>query len=143
MTTKEVKEYFKSLRTEQREINHLSQMIQREELTLLPKAITYDKDRVQTSPDDKLLASMAEMDEMRKELSRSITILKNKQAKAEAYIIRLDVPEEREVMRYYYLDTQGSRLLSWDDVGELMELGMRSVYRFHGNAISKLANIMQ
>ena len=46
MTASEVKEYFKEIRKEQQEVNHLAQMIRKEEIELLPKAIAYDKDRM-------------------------------------------------------------------------------------------------
>ena len=46
MTVKEIKEFFRQIRREQGEINHLGRMIKQEELLLLPKAIVYDKDKV-------------------------------------------------------------------------------------------------
>lgn len=142
MTTNEVKDYFKQIRREQLEIEHLAQMIQKEELTLLPKAVTYDRDRVQTSPENILDASMAEIAEMQGELQRSIIILKSKRAQGEAYIIKLDDADEREVMRYYYIDSIGSRLFTWEEVAKAMNMSMRSVFRIHGNALVNLSKIL-
>lgn len=142
MTTSEVKEYFKEIRREQSEVEHLAGMIRREELNFLPKAIVYDRERVQTSPDDILANKAAEIEEMERELRKSVVILMGKRARAEAKIIQLDNHAEREVMRYYYLDSLNGRLLSWDDVAQVMELSTASVFRIHGNALKNLSRVM-
>lgn len=142
MTASEVKEYFKEIRKEQQEVNHLAQMIRKEELELLPKAIAYDKDRVQTSPEDMLAIKASGIAEMEKELQRSIAILKAKRAKAESHLIMLDDADEREVMRYYYLDSLGSRLYKWDDICQVMNLSISSVFRIHGHALVNLTKFM-
>lgn len=142
MTISEVKEYFRQIRKEQLEINHLAEMIQHEELTLLPKAIVYDRDKVQFSPEDILARSAADIIEMQEELGRSILVLKHKKAGAEAIIIRLERSDEREVMRYYYLDSIKGKLLRWDDVADKMHLDRRQVFRIHGNALANLAKLL-
>ena len=139
MTVCEVKEYFRQIRKEQLEIMHLAEMIQHEELTLLPKAITYDKEKVQTSPEDILANGAAEIVEMQEELGRSIVILKRKKAGAEAMIIRLENSDEREVMRYYYLDSIEGQLFKWEDVAEKMHRDKRQIFRIHGNALKNLS----
>lgn len=139
MTVCEVKEYFRQIRKEQLEIMHLAEMIQHEELSLLPKAVTYDKDKVQISPEDILARSAAEIVEMQEELGRSILILKRKKAGAEAMIIKLENSDEREVMRYYYLDSLKGQLLRWEDVAEKMHRDKRQIFRIHGNALKNLS----
>lgn len=143
MTTGVIKEYFRQIRREQLEIIHLAEMIEHEELTLLPKAVTYDKDRVQISPEDILARSAAEIVEMQEELGRSILILKRKKAKAESMIIQLENSDEREVMRYYYLDSIDGKLLKWDDVADKMHREKRQIFRIHGNALSNLSKILK
>lgn len=137
-TVNEVKEYFRQIRKEQLEIIHLGKMIEREELTLLPKAIRYDTDKVQLSPDDILARSAAEIADMKEELQRSIVVLKEKKAKAESVLMNLDNSDEREVMRWYYMDSDGSRLLKWEDVAEKMNYNKRWVLKIHGRALSNL-----
>ena len=139
MTVCEVKEYFRQIRKEQLEIMHLAEMIQHEEWTLLPKAVTYDKDKVQISPEDILARSAAEIVEMQEELGRSIMILKRKKAGAEAMIIKLENSDEREVLRYYYLDSIKGQLLRWEDVAEKMHRDKRQIFRIHGNALKNLS----
>ena len=137
-TVNEAKEYFRQIRKEQLEIIHLGKMIEREELTLLPKAIRYDTDKVQLSPDDILARSAAEIADMKEELQRSIVVLKEKKAKAESVLMNLDNSDEREVMRWYYMDSDGSRLLKWEDVAEKMNYNKRWVLKIHGRALSNL-----
>lgn len=143
MTPGAIKEYFRQIRREQLEILHLAEMIKHEELTLLPKAVTYDKDKVQVSPEDILARSAAEIVEMQEELGRSILILKRKKARAESMIIQLESSDEREVMRYYYLDSLDGRLLKWDDVATKMHREKRQIFRIHGNALSNLSKVLK
>lgn len=134
----EAKDYFRQIRKEQLEIFHLSSMIEREELTLLPKGLRYDTDKVQVSPEDILARSAAEIADMRKELQRSIWVLKEKKAMAENILMELDNSDEREVMRWYYMDSDGSRLLKWEDVAEKMNYNKRWVLKIHGRALTNL-----
>ena len=141
MTVNEVKIFFRQIRTEQSEINHLSRMIKQEELLLLPKTIVYDKDKVQTSPEDKFSEVCAKISDMQEELERSIFDLKTKQAKAEKIIRLLEDPDEREVMRWYYMTTDNGRLLTWQDVAIRMNYYRSHIFRIHGNALVHLAKV--
>ena len=134
----EVKEYFRQIRKEQLEIFHLEKMIEREELTLLPKAIRYDTDKVQLSPDDILARSAAEIADMKEELLRSIQALKEKKARAENVLMELENSDEREVMRWYYMDSEEKRLLKWEDVAEKMSYNKRWILKIHGRALANL-----
>lgn len=134
----EVKEYFRQIRKEQLEIFHLEKMIEREELTLLPKAIRYDTDKVQLSPDDILARSAAEIADMKEELLRSIQALKEKKARAENVLMELENSDEREVMRWYYMDSEEERLLKWEDVAEKMSYNKRWILKIHGRALANL-----
>lgn len=141
MTVNEVKIFFRQIRAEQSEINHLGRMIKEEEMLLLPKAITYDKDKVQSSPEDKFSEVCAKISDMQEELENSIFDLKGKQAKAEKMIRLLDDPDEREVMRWYYMTTDNGRLLTWQDVAIRMNYYRSHIFRIHGNALVNLAKV--
>lgn len=141
MTVNEIKIFFRQIRTEQSEINHLTRMIKQEELLLLPKAIVYDKDKVQSSPEDKFSEVCAKISDMQEELELSIYDLKTKQAKAEKMIRLLEDPDEREVMRYYYMSTDNGRLLTWQDVAIRMNYYRSHIFRIHGNALVHLAKV--
>lgn len=139
MTVNEIKDFFRKIRKEQNEIAHLSAMIKNEELALLPKAIVYDKDKVQVSPEDRFSEVCAKISDMQEELGMSIMRLKEKQIRAELMIRNLEDPDEREVLRWYYLTLYENRPLTWQQVAIRMNYYRRHVIRIHGNALQHLA----
>lgn len=139
MTISEIKNIFRQVRKTQLEVIHISKMIEREEACLLPRAIRYDGDKVQTSPDDILARWAAEIADMQEQLGKSIVVLKRNMAYAESLITRLEDSDEREVMRYYYLDTDKGRLYKWTDVADKMGYNERQIYRIHGDALVHLS----
>lgn len=140
-TPKEVKEYFKQIRKEQMEITHLVEMIRSEELMLLPKAIQYDKDKVQTSPEDILSEKVAEISEMDMEWKKAVVNLKYRRAQAEAMLKQLVSSDEREVMRWYYMSMNNKHLMTWEEVASKMAYNKRWILKIHGNAIMHLSEI--
>lgn len=138
MTATEIKNFFRQIRKEQNEIAHLAMLIQQEENMLLPKAIVYDKDKVQVSPEDKFSDICARISDMQEELGESIVKLKVKQMTAERMIRNLSDPDEREVMRWYYMTLYDNRPLTWQDVAIRMNYYRRHVIRIHGNALAHL-----
>lgn len=138
MTATEIKNFFRQIRKEQNEIAHLAMLIQQEENMLLPKAIVYDKDKVQVSPEDKFSDICARISDMQEELGKSIVKLKVKQMTAERMIRNLSDPDEREVMRWYYMTLYDNRPLTWQDVAIRMNYYRRHVIRIHGNALAHL-----
>ena len=136
MTATEIKNFFRQIRKEQNEIAHLAMLIQQEETMLLPKAIVYDKDKVQVSPEDKFSDICARISDMQEELGESM--LKAKQMTAERMIRNLSDPDEREVMRWYYMTLYDNRPLTWQDVAIRMNYYRRHVIRIHGNALAHL-----
>jgi hypothetical protein len=138
MTATEIKNFFRQIRKEQNEIAHLAMLIQQEETMLLPKAIVYDKDKVQVSPEDKFSDICARISDMQEELGESIVKLKAKQMTAERMIRNLSDPDEREVMRWYYMTLYDNRPLTWQDVAIRMNYYRRHVIRIHGNALAHL-----
>ena len=140
MNSNDIKAWFNQIRKEQYEIVHLKQMIRTAKAGLLPSGIAYDKDKVQTSPDDTMSKVMARALDMQKELETSIAVLQERQIKAEQYIQTLVDSGEREVMRYYYLDTEDGKPLSWEQVAIRMNYYKRHVLRLHRQAISNLAD---
>lgn len=138
MTVNEIKDFFRKIRKEQNEIAHLSEMIKNEELALLPRAIVYDKDKVQVSPEDRFSEVCSKISDMQEELGMSIMRLKEKQIRAELMIRKLEDPDEREVLRWYYLTLYENRPLTWQQVAIRMNYYRRHVIRIHGNALQHL-----
>ena len=140
MNSNEIKEWFNQIRREQYEIVHLKQMIMTAKAGLLPSGIAYDKDKVQTSPDDTMSKVMARALDMQKELENSIAVLQARQIDAEKAIQKLEDSSEREVMRYYYLDTENGKPLTYEQVGIRMNYYKSHVIRLLNRALNNLAN---
>lgn len=136
---KEIKDFFKNIRHEQAEIQELKNLIQEKELELLPRGIRYDSEKVQVSPDDITSRICAAITDLEMELGRQIMILAKNQIVAEQMIKKLDDPNERRVMRYYYLTTIEGQLPTWNQVAIRMNYYESYVKKVHGKALANLA----
>ena len=58
---------------------------------------------------------------------------------AAADLRKLEDPDEREVLRWYYLTLYDNRPLTWQQVAIRMNYYRRHVIRIHGNALQHLA----
>lgn len=139
MTTNELKDFLRAIRSEQHEIAHLREMVAELETELLPQAIRYDHDKVQVSPDEKFSKICAKIVDYEDELGRSIAMLVGRKLYAEQLIKKLDNEKEREVLRLYYLTTENGQSLTWNQVAIRMNYFERHVKRIHGNALANLA----
>ena len=138
MNTKEVKEFLRSIRSEQLEILHLQEIIDAAEMELLPQAIRYDKDKVQVSPEERFSKVCAAIADYQEELGREMVILLKRQMKAAEMIMGLDDEKERTVLRLYYLTTDHGQPLTWGQVAIRMNYFESHVKRIHGNALVHL-----
>ena len=138
MNENELKEWFKQVRREQYEIEHLKELIKSAEFGLLPSGIRYDRDKVQTSPDDTMSKVLAKAVDMQRELENSIAVLQGRRIETEKLIQSLGNSNEREVLRYYYLDTERGKPLTWAQVACKMSFDERWVRRIHNRAIGHL-----
>ena len=136
---KEIKDFFKNIRHEQAEIQELKNLIQEKELELLPRGIRYDSEKVQVSPDDITSRICAAITDLEMELGRQIMLLAKNQIVAEQMIKKLDDPNERMVMRYYYLTTIEGQLHTWNQVAIRMNYYESYVKKVHGRALANLA----
>ena len=103
---------------------------------LLPSGITYDKDPVQTSPEDSMARIMAEVDELDGQIdalqrSRALEILRISRV-----IDALDDPREATVLDAYYL---GRR--SMQEIAEHLHYSERHVYRLRSEGVAKMSQM--
>lgn len=109
--------------------------LRREELVtkLLPKAITYDKDRVQTTPEDRVAVVMAEVDE----LDRKIEALKCKRFEAIQEITQdldqLEDSRERLILDAYYLSGQ-----SMESIADYLNYSLSHTYRIRDSGVENM-----
>ena len=143
MTVKEIKQFFKDVRKEQEEIQQIKALIAEKEMTLLPKAIVYDGEKVQVSPDDKFSEVCAAISDLEMELGKSVMILARNQLRAEQMIRQLSDPNERKVMRYYYLSVIDGQVPTWNQVAIRMNYYESYVKKVHGSALFHLSTTLQ
>ena len=134
MTTSEAYAFLNSIRKIENEIVKLQ--LQHDELQscLLPKAITYDGDRVQTSPEDKMLDIASRVLDMEKEIRN----LKHRKAKCivevNNAIARLDNDTEQVILLGFYVGR-----LSAYKIADLVHYSVRGVYKAKHRAVIHLA----
>lgn len=108
MTT--AKQFLYSIRDEQKEIEELNGRIEELRASLLPQAIRYDKDRVQTSPEDSFSARVAQIADYERMLCDKLTRLIKRQEEAQRMIDVLPDPKERRILSLYFLSGKRMRM---------------------------------
>ena len=109
--------------------------IRRRELRacLLPAAIVYDKDRVQTTPDDMMADTMADV----VDLDAQIEILQRQRARQIRRIGKaLDMLEdsrEKAILEAYYIGQK-----SMTDIADRMNYSLQHTYRLKRDGVEKM-----
>ena len=95
------------------------------ESCLLPAAIRYDKDKVQSSPEDAMSKIVAEVAELEKEMNRVQQRKANQIAKIDKAISTLPSDQERTALTMRYINR-----ISVTDIAEAMGYSVKRVYQF-------------
>lgn len=132
MTRTDAKTFLRKIRTERREIAILENKIKAKRFELLPGAIRYDTDKVQTSPKDRLSELVAELNNYEDKLKELAVRMYRNQTIAIDAIARIPSSEQRQVMEIYYLSNNNP---TWDDVADELSYSRRSVLNYHGDAL--------
>ena len=143
------KKYLKCVRKEQKQLMVLMDIREKKRLSLLPKAIVYDRDKVQTSPIDKLSETVAEINSLDKTIERMLGDLARHQTMILEEIERLDNSEARAVMIMYYLTlitekkdkAMIQRMATWEDVAERLYFSRSKVFQLHDDAVTRMRDI--
>lgn len=112
--------------------------LKRQELEscLLPTAITYDKDQVQTSPDDQVSRIMAEV----ADLDRQIQELRQNQAsqilEVSEMIEQLDDPREVTILSAYFVGR-----ISVREIAERLNYSIQHIYDLRSRGVDKIRKI--
>lgn len=140
----EAKDFFRQIRKEQAEVEHLQSLIAKTRMSLLPKGIRYDTDKVQTSPSDPMTETAAIIADYNRQLNESLAKLVERKIRAEQLIMSLDNTDERDILRLYYMETQEisdsseRALYSWEQVAAEKYMNKRWVLKLHGRALIHL-----
>lgn len=104
------------------------------ESCLLPAAIRYDKDKVQTSPEDPMAKIVAEINELEVEMNK-IQLKKSQQiAKIDKAISTLGSDEERTALTMRYINR-----IPVTDIAEAMGYSIKRIYQFMDRGGAQIA----
>lgn len=104
------------------------------ESCLLPAAIRYDKDKVQSSPEDPMSKIVAEVMELEKEMKR-VQLNKSRQiAKIDKAISQLELDEERTALTMRYINRKAVK-----EIAEEMGYSETRIYQFMDKGGAQIA----
>ena len=104
------------------------------ESCLLPAAIRYDKDKVQTSPEDPMAKIVAEISELEVEMNK-IQLKKSQQiARIDKAISTLGSDEERTALTMRYINR-----IPVTDIAEAMGYSIKRIYQFMDRGGAQIA----
>lgn len=101
-------------------------------MSLYPGAIRYDKDKVQTTPQDKMSDIMAQIDDLDHEIEDLRDQLRSSRQQVADMARELEPMQERIIILRY---VDG---LKWDDVARAVHRSARTVHRIHKDTVDKL-----
>jgi len=99
-------------------------------------AIRYDKDRVQTSPQDYMAMAVADIVEIEKQISEAQAEIEQMKGDAYALVRRMDKPEQRTIIEWYYLNG-----LSMANTALHMNMSERSAYYLREDALETFESL--
>lgn len=100
-------------------------------------AITYDKDRVQTSPQDYLTMAIADIVEIEKQIIEDEASIEDMKGQAYSVVRQMEHPEYRILIEWFYLNG-----LSMIETAERMSMSERSAYYLKDDALEEFGEIM-
>lgn len=95
------------------------------ESSLSPQGISYDGDRVQTTPEDRMAAVYAEIDALDRRIKELKLSAVDEINAVEAACAKLDEETERTVMIMYYVGGQ-----EMEEIAKKIQYSVQSVYKF-------------
>ena len=102
------------------------------------KAITYDKDRVQVSPTNKMEDLVLKMDEISGKFSKSIDRYYKSVEKATKQISDLPKETHREILMLRYMkDDENGRQMTFEQIACIMHKSYEWVCHLHGHALKE------
>ena len=116
------RDYLLSLREEQRELISLLLLSQRLRYDLLPSAIVYDKDQVQTSPTDVFSEKMIEVCSILDKIDKYTKEVEFHRYEALKIINRIENEKYRSILTLYYVQpVDRYQLPRWSDVARALQ----------------------
>lgn len=127
------------IRNVRREIRLLQEQILRDTVYASNvKAIRYDVDRVQTSPEgDRMADIISGIVGNEDKLYKKVKDLMKQEDDARKYLLQLREEQERVLVLHYFND------LKWDDVAEQTGYSLSRVYEIKNEGLNKLTDVLK
>ena len=130
--------FFKTVRNERADIETLQLRIKELQLSLLPRGIRYDSDKVQTSPSDQMLEVAAKVDALERKMQAKLVKLNQDMVRAMEIVQAMPTPEYRQLLTLRYLTGH----MSWEQIAEVMGYSVDHVRGYlHKNAIAEARKV--
>ena len=132
----EIRAGFITLHNRQRDLKNLESMLE-------AKAITYNPDRINTTPrkdglEELALKHLKKRDQILTEIDKILAFLYQRIDEASQYISEMDSEDQQEVLRLRYLQQR-----SWSEILEIRECDdISSQYKIHKRALESLQRIL-
>ena len=130
-----VKDELYRIRDTQKEINELKQRIDEEYYSLLPQAIRYDLDKVQTSPQDRMPYVMGRIDEHTRIMCDRLSHLLVRKQRAEHLINKLEDTRQRQVLDLYFLSVER---MTMKKIADKMGYSEQQTFRYYSEGLKNL-----
>ena len=106
------------------------------------KAITYDKERVQTSPEDRMPDYAVEIVQICEEMGKTIVSCQRQIQIRQEMIDKLNSPKQREVLRWRYIRDNDGRQYYFSEIADEMGVeDISSVFKLHKRAMENFQKI--
>lgn len=129
-------DYMMQVRRLDLQIRRIGLQIQELESCLLPQGIRYDKDKVQTSPEDQLSRIVAKASDLRRKQQRLIRKKGRLVIEISENIERLSDENEKTVLTAYFLSR-----MQMTDIAAMIGYSTRQTYNIRQKGLQKIARI--
>lgn len=136
-----VKQFLYSVRNEAIEIKELQMRIdQLDDSAKGLKGMTYDRVKVQSSPQDRMQDKIVDVVELKEQLIKKYNDLAKNRKKAQAMIDKLTDTRERQVLDLYFMTDNRMKMSA---VGNLIGYSERETYLIYQLALTHLCSELQ
>ncbi len=126
-------EYLNGIRWVSLKILRLTARKNELESCLLPAAIRYDRDKVQTSPEDPMSKILSKVAELEEEIYKANLEKASKIVEISRVIGKLDRPEEKTVLTLYFIERKSIK-----DIAKMMDYSVDGVYGIRRKAYNNI-----
>lgn len=113
----------------------MDEVVRLRELATSVSSLRYDREYVQTtrSIEAPFVKALIRVMDLEAKINMEITMLINLKEQILDVISKLESVDEQMILRYRYMSN-----MTWEDIGKELHAGVRTVIRWHGNALEHL-----